>query len=428
MSTAAPSSRAGSAGRALSRLAVLVVDDFSNMRATLREMLLTSGFEDIDLARDGVDALEKLERRRYDIVLCDYNLGDGPDGQQVLDRAREQGWVGPATVFVMVTAENSNEMVMGALEAGPDAYLSKPFNRELLVVRLQRALRRREPLRQLDGYWRHGDRARARAEAERMLEAGEGRAPDLQRLRSDLALAEGELAVAAEAARAVTGDTTPPWAQVRLGEVAEREGDLAAAEEAYRAAIAATPYYMPAHDRLAGVLEQTGREREALDVLAAAVERSPKSLARQRALGRLALALGEYDRAARAWRRAMALAKQMQVPDPGDLAHQLEALIARGATREARTRLQILENEYRGHPEVTWWVVLTRLRLLAAGVAIDRTGLLAELDAALATGAPPENLREPLADLLDQAGEGAHAGALHGGGTANTAPQDTGDE
>ena len=412
MSTAAPPSRAGSAGRPLSRLAVLVVDDFANMRATLREMLLTSGFEDIDLARDGVDALDKLERRRYDIVLCDYNLGDGPDGQQVLDRAREQGWVGPATVFVMVTAENSNEMVMGALESGPDAYLSKPFNRELLVVRLQRALRRRDPLRTLDQHWRRGDFGQARAEAERMLEAGEGRAADLQRLRSDLALAEGEPAVAAEAARAVTGETTPPWAQARLGEVAEVEGNLAAAEEAYRAAIAATPYYMPAHDRLAFVLERTGREREALDVLVAAAERSPKSLARQRALGQLALAQGEYDRAARAWRHAMALATQMQIPHPGDMAYQLEALIARGATREARTKLQILESDYRGHPEVAWWVGLIRLRLLLAGVAVDRAGLLGQLDAAMAAGSPPPALREVLPDLLEQAGEGERARSL----------------
>ncbi|MBB1127344.1 response regulator, partial [Thiospirillum jenense] len=104
---------------------VLIVDDFQNMRSTLRQMLLSLEYHDITPVATGEEALIKLRNRHYDIVLCDYNLGDGIDGQQVLDQARTEGTVDLSTVFIMVTAENTNEMVMGALESTPDAYLSK---------------------------------------------------------------------------------------------------------------------------------------------------------------------------------------------------------------------------------------------------------------------------------------------------------------
>ncbi|MBS3800868.1 MAG: response regulator, partial [Thioalkalivibrio sp.] len=124
---------------------VLVVDDFSNMRSTLRQMLLSAGYEDIDMAASGEDAIDKLGQRRYAIVLCDYNLGEGLDGQQVLDLARDRGLIDLSTLFIMVTAETTSDMVMGAVESIPDGYLSKPFTKDLLAVRLARGIRRKQP-------------------------------------------------------------------------------------------------------------------------------------------------------------------------------------------------------------------------------------------------------------------------------------------
>ena len=68
----------------------LVVDDFGDMRGMLRSMLSTVGVKEIDTANNGPEAIDALERRRYDIVLCDYNLGPGKNGQQVLEEARHR--------------------------------------------------------------------------------------------------------------------------------------------------------------------------------------------------------------------------------------------------------------------------------------------------------------------------------------------------
>ncbi len=87
-----------------------------------------------------------MRRRAYDVVLCDYNLGEGMDGQQVLEEAKHRRLVGYATVFVMITAENTMEMVMGAMEYKPDDYLTKPFNKELLKSRLEKLVARKRDL------------------------------------------------------------------------------------------------------------------------------------------------------------------------------------------------------------------------------------------------------------------------------------------
>ena len=72
--------------------------------------------------------------------MCDYNLGKGKDGKQVLEEARFGKFLSSNTVFIIVTAETTLEMVMGALEYQPNNYLSKPFTKNDLTKRLNRAM------------------------------------------------------------------------------------------------------------------------------------------------------------------------------------------------------------------------------------------------------------------------------------------------
>ena len=121
--------------KAWSRKKVLLVDDFRNFIITMRNMLASLGFVIIDTANDGEEAVSRIMSRRYDIVLCDYNLGPGKDGQQVLEEVKQRQLLSPLTIFMMVTAENSLEMVMGAAEYQPDEYLIKPFTKQVLEKR-----------------------------------------------------------------------------------------------------------------------------------------------------------------------------------------------------------------------------------------------------------------------------------------------------
>ena len=71
----------------LSSKTYLVIDDLADMRSMIRSMLVAYGVTNIDMAGNGKDAIKSLSKTQYDVVLCDYNLGEGKDGQQVLEEA-----------------------------------------------------------------------------------------------------------------------------------------------------------------------------------------------------------------------------------------------------------------------------------------------------------------------------------------------------
>ncbi|HIJ33748.1 MAG TPA: response regulator, partial [Gammaproteobacteria bacterium] len=78
----------------------LVVDDFGNYRTSLVAMISEGGVpgHQIDTASNGKDALTLLESKRYDVVLCDFHLGEGKDGQQVLEESRTRQILGYSTI------------------------------------------------------------------------------------------------------------------------------------------------------------------------------------------------------------------------------------------------------------------------------------------------------------------------------------------
>lgn len=394
----------------LAKKTVLVVDDFQNMRATLRQMLITIGVQEVDSALKAEEALERMRAKRYDIVLCDYNLGAGMDGQQLLETARAEGLVGHGTTFIMVTAENSSEMVMGALETLPDAYLTKPFTKDLLRARLARVLPRKAPLQPVDEALRKGDTAKAIAVLDGLLGDKPAHAAELLRLKAELLLKGGDDAGATALCRQVLETKPLAWAYTLLGQIAARQGRLAEAEQQFREAIALTPAYMAAHDGLAAVLEAGGDKQAAFGVLVAAVERSAKSLPRQLRLARLAQALKRHDIAERAWRRVLALARQMEQDHPSYHAALTAILAAKGETRDAQAAAKKLAQEFRLHPEVPWWALLAKLHLLAPDA--ERGAVMQELDTLLQTGPAPAAAAPALADALGALGETQRAARL----------------
>ncbi|HWJ93983.1 MAG TPA: response regulator, partial [Telluria sp.] len=128
----------------------LVVDDFAGVRQLLRESLRSLGAKTIDQATSGGEAMGLLGKIRYDVVLCDYNLGEGKNGQQVLEEARMRNLINPSTVWMMVSAEKSVESVMGAAEHQPDAYLLKPITEAVLITRLNRVSHKKQVFRMID--------------------------------------------------------------------------------------------------------------------------------------------------------------------------------------------------------------------------------------------------------------------------------------
>ena len=92
-------------------LKFLVVDDFSTMRRIVRNLLKELGFNNVEEAEDGVDALNKLQAGGYGFVISDWNMPN-MDGLELLKTIRADGAMSALPVL-MVTAEAKKENITG---------------------------------------------------------------------------------------------------------------------------------------------------------------------------------------------------------------------------------------------------------------------------------------------------------------------------
>ena len=112
---------------------ILIVEDESAQRRLIRDILTGQGHEVME-ATGLASATERLAEGDIDVVISDWKLEDG-DGSQVLGLVRE-GY--PETGFIMVTAYGSIAHAVSAIRSGADDYLAKPFERQALLMALER--------------------------------------------------------------------------------------------------------------------------------------------------------------------------------------------------------------------------------------------------------------------------------------------------
>ena len=130
--------RSGAHGQAAFK--VLLVDDEDSLRKVMRDLLERDGYE-VTEARDGVQALDQVDRVGPDIIVLDLNL-PGLDGYGVLSHLRSR----PATAsipVIVLTAKGDEDNEVRVFELGADDFLTKPFRARALSARLEAVLGRR---------------------------------------------------------------------------------------------------------------------------------------------------------------------------------------------------------------------------------------------------------------------------------------------
>jgi two-component system, OmpR family, KDP operon response regulator KdpE len=115
---------------------ILVVDDDPQIRRVMRVTLTGQAYE-VDDAKSGEEALEKVRDQRFDLVLLDMNM-PGMGGLETCRAIRGQSEIG----IIMLTVRDSEADKVDALDAGADDYVTKPYNPPELLARIRAALRR----------------------------------------------------------------------------------------------------------------------------------------------------------------------------------------------------------------------------------------------------------------------------------------------
>jgi DNA-binding response OmpR family regulator len=126
-------------GSGMRRSRILVVDDDSDIRGLLRELLARAGY-DVSEAESGKAGLRQFYSSPPDLVLLDVSMPE-LDGWQTLERIRDLSEV----PVVMLTARAGELEKVRGLKGGADDYVTKPFGRQELLARVEALLRRSGP-------------------------------------------------------------------------------------------------------------------------------------------------------------------------------------------------------------------------------------------------------------------------------------------
>lgn len=120
-----------------SKAMILLVEDDKNLGSICREFLEMEGYY-VDLESDGIAGLKSFQNNMFDLILLDIMLPK-MDGITLAKEIKKQNKHVP---IVFLTAKNMSSDVIKGFKMGADDYITKPFNTEVLKLRLEAVLRR----------------------------------------------------------------------------------------------------------------------------------------------------------------------------------------------------------------------------------------------------------------------------------------------
>ena len=319
---------------------VLIIDDFQEMRAMLRAMVEPLAPDEIQLAQNGEEAIELMENNSFDIVFCDYNLGKGKDGQQVLEEAKHRTLLPYSAIYVMTTAENSSDMVMGAIDYIPDDYISKPFNRTVIHSRLKKQVDKKDNLGKVSHAISQNNYKKAIQFCDELLASKPANRLDILKVKGEQLCNLGEYDKAADLYEDIIEERDIPWAYLALGKVRYFQKDYMEAIEVFEGLIKENSSNVAAYDWLAKCYEETGEMKKAQEMLKVSSTKSPKSLIRQKKLAEVAHENNDLETAAHAYEHAIQVGQNSCYKEPDIYNGLAKTLVESGKADDA---LEVVE-------------------------------------------------------------------------------------
>lgn len=115
---------------------ILIVDDAAFMRMMIKDILSKNGFEVVGEAADGVQAIEKYNELKPDLVTMDITMPE-MDGIAALKEIKSKN---PNAIIIMCSAMGQQAMVIDAIQAGAKDFIVKPFQADRVIEAISKAL------------------------------------------------------------------------------------------------------------------------------------------------------------------------------------------------------------------------------------------------------------------------------------------------
>ena len=326
---------------------VLIVDDFPQHLLIMGKALRNIGFSHIEFAKSCQEALSQCAKHSFDIVFSDYNLGPGKNGAQLLKEMQEERLLKRHAICVLATAETSREVVLGALESEPEAYIVKPFSEGTLQRKIERLLEKQSVLGKIHDAIADGDFKQAISWCFKTAEKNRRYSSWCLRTAAELYLKIGKTSRAQEVYNRVLQQRVVDWALAGLAETLIRRGEYAEALEELEQALVLNKSCVMAIDLMADCYLAMGRPREVYEKLAKAAALSPNSIERQKKLGRICVVIGYFEQAVRAFKYVLKAALDSEqdrfTASSMLLSAQIDGMNGDAGREDVRSSVQISE-------------------------------------------------------------------------------------
>ncbi|HNL23021.1 MAG TPA: response regulator, partial [Rhodocyclaceae bacterium] len=313
--------------QSLTQKRVLIVDRHPPARESLRVMLSALGVAAVHGAGNSAEVIRQVKSHRFDIVLSDFILEDGRDGQQLLEELRHAHLIPLATVYMIITGERGYNNVVALAELAPDDYLIKPFTAEQLQQRLVRCIYKKHVLRRIYEQIERGALQEAIAACDRVVQQQPAYLFDALRFKGELLHSLGRTKEAEEVYRRVLEGRVVPWAKMGLAAALKERGALDEAEKLASQITVEAPEFLAAYDFLAAVHEARGRLDEAQTALQRAAQVSPNNTMRQRLVGDIAVRTGDLLAAEKAYGKVLERHRGSSLKTVDDFANLARVLV-----------------------------------------------------------------------------------------------------
>lgn len=197
---------------------VLIVDDQVLAQGYMKYSLQELGFKDITYAESAISALKLVSTKRFELIVCSYNLKQDHDGLFLFNEIQNKSLIPYSTAFVFISADTSTEIVHSIVDIQPDDFLAKPYTLGELDKRLGRVLKRKRALRSIYKLMDAKEYQSALNEVESLLTNPDQAEfyPLALKLKGELLLATDQATLAKDFYNAILNVQSFSWATVGL--------------------------------------------------------------------------------------------------------------------------------------------------------------------------------------------------------------------
>ncbi|MFA7553624.1 MAG: response regulator [Spongiibacteraceae bacterium] len=339
----------------------LVIDDFTDMRGSIRRMLDNFGVNKVETASNGEEAIRKCESQHFDIILADYNLGDAKNGQQVLEELRFKNLLKNTTIYMMITAETTKDMVFGALEYQPDDYLTKPFTQGVLQKRLDRMVWEKETLYDINNAMDKLDYDQAIQLCQQRIDLHDKYEQRCYRIMSNCLYKKHQYTQSKKIYQGILEERNLEWANIGLAKSMMALNELDDAEKIFSSLISEGCLCLEIYDYLADIKSRQGDITGAQKILETAIDISPNAIMRQEKLAELCEDNRDWEQAEKSRKMVIRLGNNSVYETPEhhfQLARCINAEIsdnpanAQTRVKEAQEVLRKAKRKYKDHENI----------------------------------------------------------------------------